>query len=760
MRQNTLSRTRSAGGWLLAASVVGASLFVGMPAAQAAPAPDAEATTFTSGIDQTVVVPDGVCSVNVVVAGAPGGTAISSSDDDNPEDPEDPDGFRGPNGSGATVSATLAVGAGDEVGYTVGSPGANGGGAGQPGGGAGSTGGHRGAGGGGYSSITVGGDLLVLAGGGGGTGGGHTPDGGHGGDAGVFDGIAIDGGTVYAGGDGTSGFDLGWNADPATFPGGGLGGGVSAGGAAGTNPRSQTDPELPGWNWDGFPGEALQGGNGGPDNALDGGAGGGGGYFGGGGGASTDGVVGAGGQYFVGGGGGGGSTFVSDSALLSGIDLAKNRIPAGEENEGDTLPGHVTFEWVMCSYDLSVTKSVVGAPVYEDGQTVQYSVTVTNEGEDDMAIGDTVSLVDDLATGGTLVSVDGLSTTVPAVGEAIPGEGIEAYDEVDLSDDPENPDVRPQGLAAGESVTFVYEVVLTGTEPVTNTVTITDRGSEENNTASAEIAPAAPSLSLEKTADAEQVTEIGQKITYSFEVTNTGNIAIDDIVINEGEFSGKGEFADPECPTGALEPGASVTCTAVYTAVAADITGEDLTNTATASGETPMGNPVLSEESAAALESVPEPKLELVKSSDVEQVTRAGQVITYSFEVTNTGNVPVEDIVINEGEFSGKGELSEPECPTDNDLNPGESLTCTAEYVAVTGDLTGKPLTNTAVAEGSTLYGAGVESNASSAELVTVVPPAPLAITGGQSLALWTVGAVLALGLGGTGIVLARRRQA
>ncbi|WP_283248402.1 DUF7507 domain-containing protein [Leucobacter allii] len=752
MDQDSRSIGRRAGGWLVAASVVGASLFLGMPAAQAAPAPDAEPTTFTSGVDQTVVVPDGVCAVNVVVAGAPGGSAISSGTDDNAEDPEDPGAFRGPNGSGATVSAGLAVGAGDAIQYTVGGTGANGGAAGLPGGGAGSTGGHRGAGGGGYSSISVGGDLLILAGGGGGTGGGHTADGGHGGDAGVVDGVAIDGGTVYAGGDGTSGFDLGWNADPVTAPGAGLGGGVSAGGAGGVNPRSATE----GYDFNGFPGGSLQGGNGGNDPGLDGGAGGGGGFFGGGGGASTDGQVGGAAQYFVGAGGGGGSTFVSDSALLSDPALAKNRVPAGQEGEGDTLPGQVTFEWIMCDYDLSVAKSVVGEPVYEDGQTVTYSVTVTNEGADDMAIGDTVSLVDDLAVGGTLVSVEGLDTSVPAAGEAITAAGIEAYDSIDVSDDPETPDVRHRGLAAGDSVTFVYDVVVTGTEPVTNTVTITDRGSEENNTASAEIQPAAPSLGLVKSADTEDITEIGQKVTYSFVVTNTGNISVDNISIAEGEFSGAGELPTPECPTGPVAPGESVTCTAVYTVVAEDITGEDLTNTATAAGETPMGHPVVSEESAAALESVPAPELTLVKTADANTVTHAGQKVTYSFEVTNTGNIPLDDIAIDEGAFSGTGELPTPKCPTGT-VDPGESITCTSVYTALPGDVTGKPLTNTATATGVTLYGADVVSNASTAELAST---APLAVTGGQSLAAWSIGAVLALGLGGTALLLARRRQA
>lgn len=731
---------RKTSGWLVTASVVGMSFIVGTSAAQAAPAPNAEAMSFTSGIAQNVVVPDGVCSVNAVVAGGFGGVAVDG----------------GVHAAGALASATIDVHAGESIEYTVGANGTDAGTGGQPSGGSSSPSLHSGGGGGGHSSISIGGDLLLLAAGGGGTGGGHTTEAGQGGVGGsdMGNSIPVSGGTVYPGAAGGDGNDLGQVQNPSTRPSGGAGG-SDIGGAGGLNPQSAGQN----FDWNGAAGASLQGGAGGNDNSTDTGGGGGGGFFGGGGGASSWGQNGDSTSVdFVGGGGGGGSTFVSNSALVADPNVAQN-VTA----DGSAAEPRISLEWVMCSYDLSVTKSVVGTPVFEDGQTVRYSVTVTNDGDDDMAVGDTVSLVDDLATGGKLISVDGLSTSVPAAGEEIPASGIEAYDEVDLSDDPENPNVRPQGLAVGKSVTFVYEVELTGTEPVTNTVTISDRGSEENNTASAEVAPAAPSLALVKTADVEKITKIGQEITYSFEVTNTGNIAIDNVAIDEGEFSGKGEFADPECPTGALEPGASVTCTSVYTAVAADITGDNLTNTATATGETPMGKPVVSEESAAELETVPAPKLELVKTADVQTVTKVGQKVTYTFEVTNTGNVPVEDITVNEGEFSGKGKLGKPVCPTDDDLEPGESITCTAEYSAVAGDLTGKALTNTATAQGTTLYGDAVESNTSAAELDTVAPPAtqaPLPVTGGQNVALWAMGATLALGLGGGALVLARRRMA
>ncbi len=567
-------------------------------AAQAAPAVDADTTTITRAGAFSQIVPDGVCSVNVRVAGAPGGSAVSAGDAE-PDPDGDPGDLRGPNGAGAVFSASLAVKAGQTLTGTVGGAGSNGGPGGLPGGGTGGTGTHRGAGGGGYTELSFGGDLLLLAAGGGGTGGGHTSELGSGGDGG-FDlsgGVAVSGGFVYAGGNGQDGQDNGVLEAVQTAPGGGQGA-STVGGAAGTNPRSQTDPALPGFNWNGTAGASLLGGNGGPDNVADAGGAGGGGFFGGGGGAATDGEVGnATTGFYVGGGGGGGASYSADDALISALGLDKNR----DADSGAALAAFVEFDWVMCDYDLAVSKSVVGAPVFEDGATVRYSVTVTNNGPEDMAVGDTVTLTDALAVGGTLISVDGLSTSVPAVGETITGD-VEAYDLVDLGEDQGD---RPVGLASGASATFVYDVVVTGDEPVTNTVSISDRAADDSDDqASVTIDPAAPSLALVKTADVTRATTVGQKVTYSFLVTNTGNIELRDVAIAEGSFSGKGDLPDPTCPAEPVAPGASVTCTSVYTVVAGDLTGAAITNTASASAATPLGAAVESPDAAAQVTTV------------------------------------------------------------------------------------------------------------------------------------------------------------
>lgn len=579
-------------------------------AAHADPAPTAPPTQLAAGSGiNDIVVPNGVCSVNVTIGGGRGGLALGESTPD-PEDPDNPTPgeLGGSRGSGAKITALLNLTAGDLLTVNVGGDGSNGGIGGINGdevgaGGNGGTGGHRGGGGGGYTSVTVNGDELLLAGGGGGTGGGHQPAAGFGGHAGFgqVTGVPVAGGIVYPGEAGVDGFD---GAALDIIVGAGGGGTETAGGAGGIHPGATavtpdptadpvTDPAAFNGFLTGSNGGSRAGGNGGVDPNLDTGGGGGSGFFGGGGGGSTT-LAGA----YTGGGGGGGSSFVTpDSALLSDVALSRNSLPGNdpEVDDGLAAPAFATLEWVMCDYNLSIEKSVVGNPVFEDGGTVQYSVTITNDGPDIMAIGDTVTLIDDLAVGGTLVSIDGLDTSIPEVGEVIPAGGIELFDTIELPNpDPTIPEPveHQRGLAVGDSVTVVYDVVVTGDEPVTNTASTSDRNGEVTD--DAVVDPADPSVALVKSADVQKVTQIGQKVTYSFLVTNTGNIDLHNVSIDEGTFSGAGTLPTPTCPTEPVAPSASVTCTSVYTVLEADLTGKDLTNTATALAETPMGAPVVS----------------------------------------------------------------------------------------------------------------------------------------------------------------------
>ncbi|MCG8149591.1 hypothetical protein GUY44_03810, partial [Pimelobacter simplex] len=95
----------------------------------------------------------------------------------------------------------------------------------------------------------------------------------------------------------------------------------------------------------------------------------------------------------------------------------------------------------------------------------------------------------------------------------------------------------------------------------------------------------------------------GEMVTYSFEVTNDGNVTLSSVGISEGAFTGSGAMSAIDCPPGALAPGDSVTCTATYEVTQADVDAGAVRNTATAHG-TPPGEdagPVRSAPSSAEL---------------------------------------------------------------------------------------------------------------------------------------------------------------
>ena len=287
-------------------------------------------------------------------------------------------------------------------GASVNTAGTNGGGA----GGTSQSNTHPGAGGGGWTNLVVSGSELIVAGGGGGSGAGHTTDRGFGGNAGLPTGTG-----VTVGSDGQNGYD-----NPATITvGGGQGGEATTAGAGGVSSNSAT--------LNGFAGSARTGGKGGNDTNADTGGGGGGGYYGAGGGASTvNQGSGASGPAAVpnrlsGAGGGGGASYVNP-ASTDGAGTAPTAISssagAKQTAAGAGASGAVTLTWVMCDYDLKVTKSVATTnPV--NGGSVTWTVSVQNLGPDAMTQGDTLTLADALPAGATsITSVNVSGGTAPS----------------------------------------------------------------------------------------------------------------------------------------------------------------------------------------------------------------------------------------------------------------------------------------------------------------------------------------------------------
>lgn len=218
---------------------------------------------------------------------------------------------------------------------------------------------------------------------------------------------------------------------------------------------------------------------------------------------------------------------------------------------------------------------------------------------------------------------------------------------------------------------------------------------------------------------------LGQTVTYSLVVTNTGNVALTDVSVSDTQTSPAGALTSgPTCPQSTLAAGASETCTATYTVTQADIDNGSINDSATATGMPPTGPAVGSVPSPATVAVTQSPALTVKKTSNLSMITTVGQVVTFTFAVTNTGNVTLNNVTVNDVENASSGLLSSPlTCPgatatTGPSLAPGYSISCSATYTVTQADLARGYIGDTATATGTP---SGTTSSARS-------DPAPLTI--------------------------------
>jgi uncharacterized repeat protein (TIGR01451 family) len=113
------------------------------------------------------------------------------------------------------------------------------------------------------------------------------------------------------------------------------------------------------------------------------------------------------------------------------------------------------------------------------------------------------------------------------------------------------------------------------------------------------VIPDVPSISLVKLAtlgdtNGNGASDAGETITYSFLVTNTGNVALTTVAVADPKLDLLAGFSAVTCSPTTLLPAASVTCTAAaYPVTAADVKdGLNIVNEAIASGQPPTGSRV------------------------------------------------------------------------------------------------------------------------------------------------------------------------
>ena len=339
---------------------------------------------------------------------------------------------------------------------------------------------------------------------------------------------------------------------------------------------------------------------------------------------------------------------------------------------------------------ITIVKEASPVTVSRAGETVTYTFTVANEGGvsvSNVSVADSQVPPSVAASLGPITCVELTSPAGTCSGTVIPV------------------------LAAGQVARFSASYTVTQADIDNGTISdtavsnaVTNPGGEPitSNPSSALVtAPAAPAVDLVKTSLTSSVSAVGDVITYNFRVTNIGNVTLHGIAVSDQQVAPAGALTSgPTCPAGNLAPGASVDCTATYTVRQADLDAGSINDTATASGLSPTNVTVRSPQRSVSVPVAQTATIDLVKSvvSPTGPVTRAGEVITYNFRVTNTGNVSVQNVTVADQQIAPAGALtSGPTCPTGT-LLPGAAVNCTATYTVTQADLDAGSVNDTATA--------------------------------------------------------------
>lgn len=272
-------------------------------------------------------------------------------------------------------------------------------------------------------------------------------------------------------------------------------------------------------------------------------------------------------------------------------------------------------------------------------------------------------------------------------------------------------------LAPGEKQTFTVTYVATQDDIDTNgqhdgdidnvATAEDDRAGKEEATEEVDVLRT-PDLSFEKKVtaidgDATKTTvdAAGQTISYELVVTNTGNTTLTDVTVID-------PLTDASLELDELAPGDKATIKTSYKVTQEDIDdngGGDgfVDNVATADSEETPEKPA---EASVIIERNPE--IAIVKTADKDVVTKAGQTVTYTYVLTNTGNVTLSDVAITDDNATPHdptddftltvGDLVSGDTDNDGKLDLDETWTF-QETVAVTEAQVedDEPLTNVAV---------------------------------------------------------------
>ena len=359
----------------------------------------------------------------------------------------------------------------------------------------------------------------------------------------------------------------------------------------------------------------------------------------------------------------------------------------------------------------------------------------------------------EIAAPATITAQSKARTVHLTVADKLPVAAIKAYDNFTTAS---ITPATPQILTPGQSFTFnaVYTLTQANVDAGTlsNTATATAKNVAEQiltktDTFVQTLTPVPGIATIKKaTLDfgADNQPTVGDVITYTFDVKNTGNVTLAPVTMTDVKAS----FAPGGATIASLAPGEIKQLFATHKLTAADLLAGKYQNQSTVTGRTPKSGNIsaLSDDNDFIAHDptvVEWPSIALIKTVNVtgpnkingandingNGFTDAGDTIEYSFKVINTGKFTLNNIVV-----------TDPLMPTGisgaplNNLLPGtsDSTHFTGLYTIKQTDVNLGHVDNTAKVVGTDINGTNVIDYSdpgvptADAPTITPIPPHPV----------------------------------
>jgi uncharacterized repeat protein (TIGR01451 family) len=351
---------------------------------------------------------------------------------------------------------------------------------------------------------------------------------------------------------------------------------------------------------------------------------------------------------------------VSNSASGSISNTATVTAPSGVVDPNGTN-NSATSSTLVAAPALAIDKMSADTSYSAVGDVLDYSFKLTNSGNVTLTTPFTVD--DNRAT----------NETCPATASLAPGAFITCTASYS---------VNQADLDAGSVTNTATGSGLFEGDPVT---------SDEDELTIVAMQFATVTIDKEGTLDTDEVgsptrANPGDKIEYTFDVENTGNVTLTGVTVTDPDLT-------VTCPAGlaTLTPGETGQCSASLTLDQDDIDAGEVVNTADVDGTGPQGQAANDDDQETV--TIPQfASLDLEKSATPATYNAVGQIIIYSFDVENTGNVTLTDLAINDSRVTVTCSMTT--------LAPAASTTCTGAYTITQADVNNGSVTNTATASG------------------------------------------------------------